>query len=274
MAAHTESRALPENMFAAFTLPSKGPTGTPVRVADPLVHYGNVDTGSMVNVMYSGVLTANPALLEYKQEFTHVICGVGDKITRVICKLVDVPLSLGKKQASGSLVTATFYVIECPQYHFILGLTLLGAVNGIVDCGKRQLLYTAGPKGGGEERKLQLLDRREVQSKPAYRAVHTHVDTVEVGPATWHEGILPQSALAYVEESLVDILAFGTLEHDRTQYAGSFPAAVDQPVVDFSTASTPETPFTFSEVSPVWADQAIFLAKPPRFEETLTVDLA
>jgi hypothetical protein len=49
----------------------------------------------MVNVMYSGVLDTYKELGKYRAAFQHVICGVGDKITKVICKLVDVPVSLG-----------------------------------------------------------------------------------------------------------------------------------------------------------------------------------
>jgi hypothetical protein len=54
VAAHQHNH-LPENMFAPFTFvtpsPKEGGSGKL-----PVIHYGNVDTGSMVNVMYSGVL--------------------------------------------------------------------------------------------------------------------------------------------------------------------------------------------------------------------------
>jgi hypothetical protein len=56
--AHLEGR-LPENMFAPFTIihdPNNAST------SPPMVHWGNVDTGSMVNIMYSGVLNAFPEL--------------------------------------------------------------------------------------------------------------------------------------------------------------------------------------------------------------------
>lgn len=60
--------------------------------------------------------------------------GVGNKITRVVSKLVDVPISLGVHQLPGTYNKCTFYVLDTPGYHFILGLTLLGAVKNIVHC--------------------------------------------------------------------------------------------------------------------------------------------
>jgi hypothetical protein len=88
---------------------------------------------------------------------------------------VGVPVSLGDAPTPGSTVEATFYVIDCPSYHFILGLTLLGAVNGMVDCGGRRLEYTLGPDGGGKRKALQCIDRQEVKEKPAYMAVQARV---------------------------------------------------------------------------------------------------
>lgn len=82
-------------MFAPFTFPPRDAQGHIVTSGDPVIHYGNVDTGSMVNVMYSGMLDANPDLSQYKTEFRHVITGVGDKVTNVVCKLINVPVSLG-----------------------------------------------------------------------------------------------------------------------------------------------------------------------------------
>ena len=52
---HLEAK-LPENMFAPFTIPIIGTSGLPEREAAPTVHWGNVDTGSMVNILYIGVL--------------------------------------------------------------------------------------------------------------------------------------------------------------------------------------------------------------------------
>ena len=49
----------------------------------------------MVNIMYSGVLDAFPALAAYKQAFNHVVHGVGDRPTSITCKLCNVPVCLG-----------------------------------------------------------------------------------------------------------------------------------------------------------------------------------
>ena len=57
--------ALPENMFAPFTIPA---TNTSPNSA-PTVHWGNVDTGSMVNILYSGVLQGFPELEQFKKAF-------------------------------------------------------------------------------------------------------------------------------------------------------------------------------------------------------------
>ena len=62
--AHLEGNP-PENMFAPFTIPPKDSQGKPTKHAAPTVHWGNVDTGSMVNIVYSGVLNTHPGLEEY-----------------------------------------------------------------------------------------------------------------------------------------------------------------------------------------------------------------
>lgn len=236
----SQNGALPDNMFAPFTFPSENVGQTQTRGQQPVVHYGNVDTGSMVNVMYSGVLEANPHLNAYRAEFSHVICGVGNKVTKVICKLVNVPLSLGTKPEPGSLVKATFYVIACPGYHFILGLTLLGAVRGMVNCGERTLVYTLGPTGKSAQRSIPLRDRQAVKSTLAYLAVKEREKRAHVDQVTWHAHIPPPSMIPYVEEGLVDILAYATLENEKTQYIDTFPAALEGPVVDFVIPVSPE----------------------------------
>lgn len=49
-------------MFVPFTLVSRDSEGKLQRDENPVIHYGNADTGSMVNVMYSGVFNANQSL--------------------------------------------------------------------------------------------------------------------------------------------------------------------------------------------------------------------
>ena len=94
VAAHLLGSA-PENMFAPFTIVQHNAAGKLVQATRTDVHWGNVDTGAMVNIMYSGVLTAFPALKEYRQEFQHVVQGVGGKTTAITCKLANVPISIG-----------------------------------------------------------------------------------------------------------------------------------------------------------------------------------
>jgi hypothetical protein len=68
-------------MFAPFTIPTS-------RVPEiTTVHWGNVDTGAMVNVVYEGVIRVFKSLQSYMVDFHHEITGVGGKKTRVICKL-------------------------------------------------------------------------------------------------------------------------------------------------------------------------------------------
>ena len=59
-----------------------------------LPHWGNVDTGSMVNIIYEEVVQAFPYLQEYHQPFSHSVEGVGGNSVKVTGKLVDVPVSL------------------------------------------------------------------------------------------------------------------------------------------------------------------------------------
>jgi hypothetical protein len=126
-------------MFAPFVVPSTGAGGKLQREAAPIVHWGNVDTGSMVNIMYSGVLAGFPELNKFKQDFRHEVKGVGNKTTQVVCKLENVPVSVGADQQPGSCRTTTFYVLDCPSYHCILGLTLLQKIEAGVFCSTRRM---------------------------------------------------------------------------------------------------------------------------------------
>jgi hypothetical protein len=61
-----------------------------------MLHWGNVDTGSMVNIVYSGVLIRHPSFLAYHQLYQHTVRGVGNTHVAVTGKIVGVPISLGK----------------------------------------------------------------------------------------------------------------------------------------------------------------------------------
>ena len=66
----------PENMFIPFSIETN--SGLDYSHVTPNTHWANVDTGSMVNIMYSGVLKAFPHLKQYSQPFEHVVKGVGN----------------------------------------------------------------------------------------------------------------------------------------------------------------------------------------------------
>ena len=90
VAAH--QKALPQNMFAPFSCGHPNPAKVSPA---PMVHWGNVDTGAMVNLVYAGVLSTFPELHEYLQPYQHTVVGVGGNATKVIGKLVNVPTFLG-----------------------------------------------------------------------------------------------------------------------------------------------------------------------------------
>jgi hypothetical protein len=77
----------------------------------PTIHYGNVDTGAMVNVVYEGVVRVFEGLNQYWEKFTHVLYGVGGRQTKIVGKLKDIPIILGKDRSDYKPFLATFYVI-------------------------------------------------------------------------------------------------------------------------------------------------------------------
>ena len=130
----SNSRPLPHNLFAPFIIDHSQAT---------CPQWGNVDTGSMVNIVYRDVVQAFPYLQQYRDFFNHMVEGIGGKKVKVTGKLVDVPLYLGAAKYGPPRVYATFYVVDAPGYHWILGLTLLNQVDGVVHCKAKQLHYTA-----------------------------------------------------------------------------------------------------------------------------------
>ncbi len=69
---------------------------------------------------------------------------------------MDVPLTLARRCDPVPCTHATFYVLQNPGYHFILGLTLLNAIDGIVRCRLQKLTYT---KPDNTEATVQLVTR-------------------------------------------------------------------------------------------------------------------
>jgi hypothetical protein len=98
--------------------------------------------------------------------------GVGNKVTKVVCKLTNVPVSVGADQAKGSCFNTTFYVLDCPTYHCILGLTLLQKINAGVFCSTRRLQYKLGRAGEHKQHSIPLMPRSWVKTTPAYLTVH------------------------------------------------------------------------------------------------------
>ena len=188
---HATSPA-PENLFCPFTVVERDAAGKLTRGTNPMLHWGNVDTGSMVNIVYSGVLRTFPHLHQYHQEFEHVVKGVGDNLTKVTGKLVGVPISLVMEQASGTCIKTNFYVLACESYHFILGLTLLAVVDGGVFCGSRRLEFTLGPAGDRTRCSILLAARSTARESPCYKATPQYAE-LDAPP--------PQSQLASIPES-------------------------------------------------------------------------
>ena len=77
------------------------------------------------------------------------------------------PVSLGVCCEALPCAQATFYVLDNPGYHVILGLTFLNAVDGIVRCRKRELHFT-GPEGNSAT--VQLVSRQAATKRPIYKA--------------------------------------------------------------------------------------------------------
>ncbi len=245
---HNNSPA-PENMFCPFTVVGRDPrTGQLHRQAAPMMHWGNVDTGSMVNIVYSGVLRTFPHLHQYWEDFEHVVKGVGDRLTKVTGKVVGVPVSLGMEQAPGSCIKTTFYVLACDSYHFILGLTLLAAIDGGVYCGSRRLDYAMGPTGGHQRCTVPLATRTTARQSPCYSARPQYTSLGEATPRPahaqlasipecWQASCLGDDVLPYVQETLVDVAAWAACNNDTTQYADCFPASLTCTHVDISLPS-------------------------------------
>jgi phage-related protein len=92
----------------------------------------------MVNIVYQGVLEAFPELQKFKEAYTHEVTGVAGKVTRVVGKLVGMPIKLGHPPGGDTAsFTTTFYILESPQYHWILGLHALNAIDAAVWCHRR-----------------------------------------------------------------------------------------------------------------------------------------
>ena len=155
-------------MFAPFSIPSSDKVGSLVPI-----HWGNVDTGAMVNVVYLGVTRVFKTLQQYWVKYDHVLYGVGGKQTKIVAMLKDVPIRMGCNTATDSdafsphinaqaILKATFLVVDNDDYHWILGIPLLAGLNGLVHCRDRTLQYT--PPGTTSTATLHLITRTEAKT--------------------------------------------------------------------------------------------------------------
>lgn len=155
-------------MFAPFSIPSSDKVGSLVPI-----HWGNVDTGAMVNVVYLGVTRVFKTLQQYWVTYDHVLYGVGGKQTKIVAMLKDVPIHMGCNTTTDSndfsphtnnqaILKATFLVVDNDDYHWILGIPLLAGLNGLVHCRDRTLQYT--PPGTTSTATLHLITRTEAKT--------------------------------------------------------------------------------------------------------------
>ena len=108
--------------------------------------------------------------------------------------LKDVPVILGSKNtdAKGLLhpttphYTATFLVVDHDDYHWILGIPLLAAIDGMVKCRERRLEYT--PAASSTPTSIPLISRAEAKLQPVraeFRLKSPHLETETVETASW-----------------------------------------------------------------------------------------
>lgn len=84
--------------------------------------------------IYSDVLLAFPDLYRFFEKKESTVYGVGDKVTKVLGMLVNVPLHLGAGVvAPSAIVHTTFRVLDAKGYNIILGRQFLSSVKGVID---------------------------------------------------------------------------------------------------------------------------------------------
>ncbi len=171
---------------------------------------------------------------------------MGDKVTKVICKLDGVPVSMGTEQLKGSCRTTTFYVLDCPSYHCILGLTLLQKIDAGVFCTSRKLQFTLGQAGKGATHTIALMPRSWVKTTPAYLACNKHPPRTVEGAAAlpsagWQSALVEVEALAYVEEGLAGLLGVAAMNNEGGASPVHPPLPMDVEAVDFCSSYEPPT---------------------------------
>jgi len=103
--------------------------------------------------------------------------------------------------------TATFLVVENDDYHWILGIPLLAAINAMVGCKERVLEYT--PVNTSTPISINLITRTEAKLQPVrmeFRQKSPHLESETIEEACWEVATLQHDEVKYVGTSLVDIL--------------------------------------------------------------------
>ena len=121
---------------------------------------------------------------------------------------------------------ATFYVLECPSYHWILGLTLLQRVDGVVHCRRQVLQFSTEHNNDTTLHELALVPRSVMQQSPAFQLHFSRTDTTchtatvydpaapIATPTSWAEAALSIEEVAYVGDELVSVLGSVAVTND------------------------------------------------------------
>jgi len=119
---------------------------------------------------------------------------VGGKRTRIVAMLKDVPLHFGSDNCpsvavtgvQSTLSTATFLVVENDDYHWILGIPILAAINANVRCKERVLEYT--PTSTSTPVSINLITRTEAKMQPVraeFRQKSPHLESETIEEFSW-----------------------------------------------------------------------------------------
>jgi len=141
-----------------------------------------------------------------------VLYGVGGKQTKIVAILKDVPVFVGDvgtvaPNGKSSFFATTFLVVENDDYHWILGIPLLSAIDGVVRCRERVLSYT--PTEASTPITIPLITRNQAREQPVrmqFRLQSPHLESEMIEEASWEAAALHQEEALYVGSGLTDIL--------------------------------------------------------------------
>lgn len=98
-------------------------------------------------------------------------------------------------------------MVDNDDYHWILGIPLLAAIDGLVRCRDRILEYT--PAGNTKSTSIHLITRTEAKTQPVrgeFRQKSPHLESETVESVCWEAAALHQEEIDYVGEGLTEIL--------------------------------------------------------------------